>query len=201
MALLQSALLAAGSFLAILWFFAQIPQLIRCWRSKALDGLNTRPLLLLHTAHLIWLLYAARLWDYDWFLPNVMQAVVSFAHWTLFHLLLTDHVTFLSRYAISVPLVLLTLWRVLPASLLALLAVVVEVLAQGVYVRDLAALRTEGVVDLQSLRLKTSQSLLWAAFGYFRRDWAIMGAFGLGAVMTAGEFIAQKMVGPSRKQR
>lgn len=199
MAFVQSALLAAGSFLTVLWFFAQIPHLLGYWRSKALDRYNPRPLLLLHTAHLTWLLYAARLWDLDWFLPTIMQAVVSFGHWTLFHLFLNDHVTFLTRYTMSVPLLLLTLWRVLPSTLIAILAVAIEILAQGVYIRSLAALRTEGEVDFQSLRLKTIQSLLWAAFGYLRGDWAILGAFGLGAVMTTGEFIAQKVA--FRKQR
>lgn len=201
MALVQSAVLAAGSFLAILWFFAQIPRLLAYWRSKTLDRVNTRPLLLLHTAHLTWLLYAARLWDWDWFLPTIMQTVVSFGHLTLFHLLLCDHVTFLTRYTMSVPLVLLTLWRVLPSTLLTLLAAIIEIIAQGAYIQSVTALRNEGEVDFQSLRLKTIQSLLWAAFGYFRQDWAILGAFGLGAVMTTGEFIAQKIASPSRKQR
>jgi hypothetical protein len=101
----------------------------------------------------------------------------------------------------TVPIVLLTLWRVIPLSLLSLLAALMEGIAQGTYVRNAAAMRTEGVVDTQSLALKTAQSLAWVGFGYIKQDWAIVGAFGLGAAMTSVEFIAQKLVSPARKQR
>lgn len=201
MAFVQSALLATGTFLAILWFFAQIPRLIGQWRAKDLERFNTRHLLLIHTANLIWMLYAARLWDFDWFLPNVLLSLVSLGHWTLIHLLLRSHTTFLARYVMTVPIVLLTLWRVIPLSLLSLLAALMEVIAQGAYVRYAAAMRTEGVFDTQSLALKTAQSLMWVGFGYIKQDWTIVGAFGLGAAMTSVEFIAQKLVSPARKQR
>ena len=201
MAFVQSALLATGTFLAILWFFAQIPRLIGQWRAKDLERFSTRHLLLIHTANLIWMLYAVRLWDFDWFLPNVLQALVSFGHWILVHLLLRNHTTFLARYVMSVPIVVLTLWRVLPLSLLSLSAALIEVMAQGTYVRSAATMRTQGVVDTQSLSLKTAQSLVWAGFGYMKQDWTIVGAFGLGAAMTSVELLAQKLVSPARKQR
>ena len=200
MALLLSALLAAGSILSILCFFSQIPHLISLFRSKQLSQVSSRPVLLLHLTHLVWLLYAAKLWDLDWFLANVLQAIVSLMHLTVFHLLQGHQATFLTRYALCVPMVCLTLWKVLPLEVLVVALVPMQVIAEIVDVRNVAVWREKGVLQVQSLLLKTIQNLAWAYFGYLTSNLLIQVAFLLTAAISSGELVAQTLHSPTRKQ-
>lgn len=201
MAVIQSILLTFGTFIGVMWFFAQLPDVISKWHSKELEKTKREWLFLMHFAPLLWVLYSVQKWDYDWFIPSLLQAFVSLGHLALVYALLHVQTKLVARYALTVPLVLLVLWRACPLALTGAAAAVLQIVAQTAYIRMLADLRASAGSSENSkysCLMQALQVLVWTIHGYLNSDYFIASAFAVSVLLTTSELLFQ-VTAPKRR--